>query len=275
MIRALLILTFGVLATSAQGAELVRGEAGVVAHVVDGDTFVLDGGLEVRLIGLQAPKLPLGRRGFPTWPFAPESRAALVELVKGRTVELSYGGARRDRYGRALAQVHLADGTWVQGEMIRWGFARVYSFKDNRACVSKLLSLEAEARAAQRGLWGLNAYRVRAVPDTYDEIDTYQLVEGIVREAAEVKGRVFLNFGDDWRTDFTATVAPGDVAAFDEEGIDLTSLGGKKVRLRGWLTSWNGPNMVLTHPEQLERPAFAEPPEEATMSPCVDGRLID
>jgi len=272
MMRGVVIAVSCAFSWGSAAAGLEPGESGVVGEVIDGDTFVLDDGLEVRLIGLQAPMLPLGRPGFPTWPFAPEARAALIDLIGGRTVQLAYGGARRDRYGRALAHVYRGDGLWVQGEMVRRGVARVYSFKDNRSCVAELLDLEREARENTRGLWRLDAYRVRRADETYDALESYQLVEGTVRAAARVNGRTFLNFGADWRTDFTATVAPADLDAFD--GIDLLALGGQGVRVRGWLGELNGPNMVLTHPEQLEVPASKGAAGAATESPCLDGGLI-
>ena len=51
---------------------------GKVVEVIDGDTVALDGGAQVRLVGLQAPKLPLGRPGFKTWPLAEAAAASCV-----------------------------------------------------------------------------------------------------------------------------------------------------------------------------------------------------
>ena len=66
----------------AQGCEgLVAGPRGVVTGISDGDTLVLDSGLVVRLIGLQAPKLPLGRDGFEAWPLAENWRWLTTWLV--------------------------------------------------------------------------------------------------------------------------------------------------------------------------------------------------
>ena len=83
-------------------------------EVIDGDTVVLDreisGSREVRLVGLQAPKLPLGRSGFREWPLAKESKAALAKMVLGRNVELGFGGVRMDRHGRLLAHLTRDDG---------------------------------------------------------------------------------------------------------------------------------------------------------------------
>ena len=60
---------------------LVDGPRGVVVSVTDGDTVVLDSGLVIRLIGMQAPKLALGREDFPDWPKADDAKAALEALA--------------------------------------------------------------------------------------------------------------------------------------------------------------------------------------------------
>ena len=244
-------------AAPALAEEALRpgGEA-LVKAVVDGDTVVLEsavmGANQVRLVGIQAPKLPLGRRNFPTWPLAAESKKALENLALGRTVTLSFGGGDKDRHGRLLAHLTRPDGTWVQGEMLKKGMARVYSFADNRTRVAAMLALEAEARAARRGIWGLRFYAVRTPRELFSWIGTFQLVEGKVLKAARVKGRVYLNFGDDWKTDFTVTLGAPVRRMFRKAGPDPLSLEGKRIRVRGWLKRYNGPMIEATHPEQIE-----------------------
>ena len=239
--------------------RLARGESGRVDEAVDGDTVTLDGGLEVRLVGLQAPKLALGRPGFVDWPLAGRARDALARLVGGRAVVLRHGGARRDRHGRALAHLVRGDGLWVQGAMLAAGMARVYSFADNRALVREMLAIEREARAARRGIWAHPRYRVRRADALDGAVDTFQLVEGEVVSAAVARGRLFVNFGADWGTDFTITAAPRDRPAFEAAwaaaGIDpVSALAGHRVRVRGWIGRYDGPRIVATHPEQIELP---------------------
>ena len=154
--RVLLLLLLAA-ASPALAEEAFRpgGEA-LVNAVADGDTVVLEsavmGANQVRLVGIQAPKLPLGRKNFPTWPLAAKSKKALENLALGKTVTLSFGGSDKDRYWRLLAHLHRPDGTWAQGEMLKKGMARVYSFADNRARIGRMLALESEARAARRGI---------------------------------------------------------------------------------------------------------------------------
>jgi micrococcal nuclease len=77
-------------------------------------------------------------------------------------------------------------------------------------------------------------------------------VEGVVLDAAEIRGRVYLNFGEDWKSDFTVTLAPAVRRLFASEGIDPLDYGGKTVRVRGWVKSFNGPMIEASHPEQIE-----------------------
>ncbi len=220
--------------------------------IVDGDTVVLQDGREVRLVGLQAPKLALGRPNFTDWPLAIEAREVLAALVKNEDVQLSYGGRREDRYGRLLAHLFLADGRWVQGAMIAKGMARVYSFPDNRSCVRDLLRLEEQARGMRRAIWDQSYYAVLPADEPHrllTHLDSFQLVEGTVKRAALVRGRLYLNFGDDWRKDFTATIAPKHLRQFSD---DLEVYRDARIRVRGWIKSYNGPEIVVTHPEQIE-----------------------
>jgi endonuclease YncB( thermonuclease family) len=238
-------------------APLRDGGLGLVVKVIDGDTLVLEDGRSVRLVGIQAPKLPLGRAHVKEQPFAEDSRRALEELTLGKTVRLSYGGRRVDRYRRVLAHLRTAGDVWVQGRLLEQGLARVYSFRDNRARVAEMLALEAQARAAKRGLWRHYFYAVRGVLKTeiYD-LDTFQIVSGVVVNAARVRGRVYLNFDTDWRRDFTISIARKDARAFRRAGLDPetwpASWVGRKLRVRGWIYWRNGPMIDATHPEQIE-----------------------
>ncbi|MFZ5789734.1 MAG: thermonuclease family protein [Pseudomonadota bacterium] len=223
-----------------------------VAAVIDGDTLALEDGRELRLVGIQAPKLALGRPDFPTWPLAAEARSALERLVQGQVLALFAGGQQTDRHGRMLAHLKRADGLWIQGAMVQAGLARAYSFPDNRALARELLALEAEARAAGRGIWADPFYRVRGPDELADAIDSFQLVEGRVVSATKPKSRLYLNFGADWKTDFTVAIDAKALRLFAAAGLDPLAFQGRRLRVRGWVKSFNGPLIDVTHPEQIE-----------------------
>ena len=223
-----------------------------VTEVVDGDTVVLDSGDQVRLVGIQAPKLPLGRPNFRKWPLADDAKAALSTLAKGRKVRLTYGGRRVDRWGRLLAHLYGPGGQWIQGELLKRGMARVYSFADNRAKIAEMLALERTARKARKGIWDHPYYQIRTADDAARHTNSFQLVEGRVLQVAQVRGRAFLNFGRDWRKDFTISLTSRAVRTFEKAGRPPRDYEGKRIRVRGWLKWRNGPAISATHPEQIE-----------------------
>lgn len=239
--------------------DLTLGEKGTVRSVSDGDTLYLDDGLKVRLSAIQAPKLPLGRVGFKAWPLGEESKAALEGLVKDKTLQLYYGGEQRDRYGRALAQTFTLNAKgereiWLQEEMVWLGMARVYTWPDTFQDAEKLYAAEIKARDAKRGIWGHDYYRIRGPePNALaQDIDSYQIIQGVITSAADVRGQIYLNFGADYKTDFTIAIAKRDRKRFEKAGIDPLSLEGASVRVRGWVELSNGPMVWLDHPERLE-----------------------
>lgn len=253
LVVGLLLISGRVIAASPE--MLPDGGRGAVKTVVDGDTLRLaDGEADVRLVGMQAPKLPLGRKGFATWPLADEARRALVDLVKGHSITLRLGATPKDRNGRILAHLVRDDGLWIQQEMLRLGFARVYTFPDNRQLAAELFAAERDARAAKRGIWAETFYAVRDtnVEKLAKDSGTFQIVEGRVISAAKVQGRIYLNFGEDYRSDFTASIAPEAVPLFSKAKIDPLAWKGKVVRVRGYIRSFNGPVIDVTHPEQIE-----------------------
>ncbi|HSD92032.1 MAG TPA: hypothetical protein VLB11_03290, partial [Methyloceanibacter sp.] len=109
-----------------------------------------------------------------------------------------------------------------------------------------------------RGAWvsgRTSAYRIVPALDLERLgrlIHTYQLVEGRVVAVGEGRIRIFLNFAQDWRRDFTLGVERKDLKVFAAAGIDLRGLAGKWVRVRGTLLWRNGPTIEATHPEQIE-----------------------
>lgn len=233
------------------------GPQGIVRQVTDGDTIVLDDGLTIRLIGTQAPKLPLGRDDFKAWPMAEEAKAALESLVLGKSVQLRYGGATVDRHGRALGHLFLAaePATWVQQALVSRGLARVYSFPDNRACLAELMAAEGHARTMKLGIWEDPYYHVRqaARPQALlERSGNYELVEGRVLLADRAGGRVYLNFGRRWKEDFTAVIDAKAVRLFGDSGLDPLVLEGALVRVRGWVDDRDGPRIEVSHPEQIE-----------------------
>jgi len=117
---------------------------GRVVAVQDGDDLVVQVGKaerEIRISGIDAPE--------HDQPWGDEARKALTKRVLGKPVRINE--VTTDRYGRTVGEVY-ADNVCVGCELVREGHAWVYR-RYNEDPV--LLSLEEEARAAERGLWSL------------------------------------------------------------------------------------------------------------------------
>jgi micrococcal nuclease len=197
----------------------------------------VDGTRTVRIAGIRAPD---------------GAEATLSRLLIGSTVCLSPSETRQDRYGRLLAHVHLDGGLWLQGELLRLGLARVEPTPDARRLAPEMLAIERDARAAGRGRWRSGAFRVYPADDAGAAIGSFHLVEGRVLDAARRQDRWYLNFGPDWRTDFTVVIPKAAFAAFVQAGVEPYALKGRSIRVRGWVDRQNGPMIEVLVPEQIE-----------------------
>ncbi len=255
--------------------EVRKQTARAVVAVLDGETIKLDDGREVKLLGILAPSPPPGLAADAVWEPAEASRKALSDLLTSKSVRIGAAGRQKDRYGRTLAHVFLIDGkteSWIEDRIVEQGHARVASSPDGRSCIAELLAAEGRARRAKRGLWAHAAYQIREADKAHelaDFVQSYQIVEGRVRETQERKRRVYLDFGEDWSKDLTAVISGRDRKRFETAGIDLLKLKGRKVRLRGWVERWNGPLIRLTYPEQIEVLDAVEETAKTTVPPAI------
>jgi micrococcal nuclease len=245
---------------------LTPGPTRAVARVLDGETLALDDGTEVRLIGALSPRPLEAAADVSFWPPEREAIAELARLVLGRSIELAFVGRRTDRYGRLLAHAFVRSDTeriWVQAHMLRAGHARAYSVPGSAGCMDELLAHERIAREARKGLWDHAAYQIRPAERTRELLrwrSSFQIVEGRVLRVASVRGQVFLNFGEDWRDDFTASMR----RRLQSSNLDFNALEGRRVRVRGWIERRAGPAIDIHHHSQIEiiedrEPEFTPP----------------
>ena len=78
------------------------------------------------------------------------------------------------------------------------------------------------------------------------------MVEGKVLSVRESGGLIYVNFGRRWSEDFTVTIAKRNERVFSAAGLEPKSLGGKRVRIRGWIEERGGPWVEASRPEQIE-----------------------
>ena len=128
-----------------------------VVAVHDGDTMSVVIGRKkekVRLTGIDAPEL--AQR-----PWGINAKRYCRELVtsSGNSVTLEFDLEKRDRYGRLLAYVWTPDNRLINLEMVRNGYAALYTFPPNVKYVELLREGQRYAREKGLGIWGRNGLR--------------------------------------------------------------------------------------------------------------------
>lgn len=134
-----------------QTASQPQGDLMRVKRVVDGDTIEMESGKKVRYIGVNTPESV--KVNSPVECFGKEASAKNKELVEGKLVRLEKDVSETDRYGRLLRFVYLEDGTFVNDELVREGYAHASTFPPDVKLAQQFKLSEREARDAQRGLW--------------------------------------------------------------------------------------------------------------------------
>lgn len=120
--------------------RVVSAQTFKVSLVIDGDTVVLSNGEHVRYIGINAPEI--AHKDKPAEYYGEEAYRFNKELAENKWVRLEYDIEKRDQYGRLLAYVFTLDGTFLNGELVKYGYAYVLSKPPNLKYDGLLLKLQ-------------------------------------------------------------------------------------------------------------------------------------
>lgn len=125
-----------------------------VVKVVDGDTvdiFYKGQKKRVRLVGINTPEI----YSRPPQRYSKEASTFTKNLLKGEYVYFIHDtlSAKQDRYGRLLGYLYrYPDGLFVNAEILRQGYARVYTrFPFEHKWYFK--KLDEHAKRSNKGLW--------------------------------------------------------------------------------------------------------------------------
>ena len=115
-----------------------------VTFVVDGDTVEIQTGERVRLVGIDAPERDR--------LYYIESKNKLSEMLLNKEVSMEKDISNQDRYGRLLRYLWVGD-TLVNLEMVKQGFASVFTYPPDVKYSEYFLYAQQEARRNLLGLW--------------------------------------------------------------------------------------------------------------------------
>jgi micrococcal nuclease len=218
-----------------------------VARVLSGNLLELEDGRQVRLAGI---RLPAEADGQTSQDLAARARAALAGLVEHRAVRLEPADPALDRHRRLVAHVWRHDGLWLQGALLEEGLVQVQTRPGEATLAAEMATREQAARRAGTGIW-THGFAPRPAHEVGTLIGSFQIVHGRVVRVAPTERYIYLNFGADWRADFTLRVARSSERSFRDAGIDLERLAGQDIEVRGYLLEAGGPLIELSHPEQI------------------------
>jgi len=220
-----------------------QGE-GHVAEVIDGKSFRLADGREIKLAGIE-----------PAGATRAERAAVLAAILRDKDVTLRAVDDTPDRYGRQSAFVFLADSdTPVQSLLLAQGAALLSTEVSGQHCAAALSAAEAEARAPKKGTWaGTSVIKnAESADDILTGIGRFLLVEGKVLSVRQAGAITYLNFGRRWTRDFAATISRRNMPAVESAGVALKSLENRRIRVRGWVEARPGPRIEVVRAGQIE-----------------------
>jgi hypothetical protein len=215
----------------------------------------LEDGKLLRLARLDPPR--------PT-PLDPEldikSRDKVGDWLIGREIWFRQIEGRHERWGRLAVLAFARSGEPgspmlpVSRTVLEAGLAR-YEAGASWPCGADMLSAEASARAGLLGLWADPYYAVLAPADHAafaEKAGTSVIVEGEVTgvDAGPYRSKLFFSSGRS--RDFTVAVPQGAVKLFESAGLNLISLKGQKIRVRGLLDLRFGPQIEISNPGEVE-----------------------
>lgn len=238
-------------------SELIMTGEAQVEEIIDPLRIKLLDGRILQLVSIDIPDLtPYDTGDLGAAVFEQLKEKLVKKTIKIYQVKRTDKG-RTNRMGYHLAHIVIKNSDeWIQGSLISQGLARVRPSTLNIEMAGQMSTLELKARQEQQGLWNPDKHGdtyAMLTPETAEKaMHGWAVIEGKVRANAMAKNTVFLNFGSDWRTDFTIGIPSKIRRELSNSGIDPMQFAHKTVRVRGWVEGYNGPYVELMHPVWLE-----------------------
>jgi len=224
-----------------------------VTEAIDGDTIRLSNGKLLRYIGIDTPEVRVKKAGsfiYSPQPFALKAKEFNKKLVEGREIDIEFDIEKTDRYNRLLGYCFV-DGVFVNARLLEEGYAFLYTYPPNVKYVKLFVEAQKKARENKKGLWaGLEPIEAGRA---HSYIGQTRIVQGRVLNTYKSSKCIFLNFGVDWHSDFTAVIFKNSFSAFYDKGIDPVAFyKGKLIRVSGRIREYNGPEIVVNAPYEIE-----------------------
>jgi micrococcal nuclease len=226
-----------------------------VTRVVDGDTIELSNSETVRYIGIDTPELREKKGSkwvYNPRPYAEDAKSFNKALAEGKEVRLEFDVEKRDRYKRLLAYVYSED-KMINLEMIKQGYAMIYTHPPNVRYAEKFLEAQRYARENKKGLWaGLDSENARiSTTQAKENIGKIKVIEAVVSDTHLTEKVLILKF----KNRFKAVIYKDTLMHFPKamQRSPDTYLKGKTVKVYGLIKDYKGsPEIIIHDPSQIE-----------------------
>lgn len=211
--------------------------------------------------------LPDLKLKLPDVTFVPEIEAEALHWLTSAGadhVSVKLLANRPDFLGRTIAGItegkqgeQAEDVDWQQ-QLLNAGLAML--LPDGSRKLSALVQAEDQAMNAKIGMWAdqnsSTSYHVsahhssaqNALPSATDAIGRFVVVDGVIQSIEHQEWRSYLNFGRDWRRDFTIALGKElreSLFGGQDFQSGLGGLVGAKTRVRGVIENRGGPYIDL------------------------------
>jgi len=246
--------------------ELPDSSLKLATKIIDGDTFLIEGGYSVRILGIDADE-----RGYPCYDVA---KNKLEELILNKEVKLEKGKEDLDQYCRYLRYI-LLDNKNISLELVKEGLAVARFSPEDIKYREEISNAEKIAKEDKIGCKWTESKAVgeedkvsfqweKLTPEATGlkvigacQAGNYygkeMIIEGKITDAYRSKtNTVFFNFEKPYPNQcFTAVIFSSDQYRFVQSPENYYS--NKSVRIRGEIKEYQGkPEIILKDPSQIE-----------------------
>ncbi len=258
----------GVSLVATSSSECLAPEEALVTKIIDGDTIIVEGGFNVRLLGIDSDE-----KGYPCYG---EASKRIEELILNKKVRLEKDITDVDQYQRCLRYVFLGSQN-VGLELVKEGLAiaRFYepdvkykeeivaaermAVDDKIGCKwsgTKPIAQEGESKTSfqwEKLTAQATGLKVIGACNAASEIGKEAIVEGKIADTNRSKtNTIFLNFEKPYPNHcFASVIFSPDQYKFVQSPENYYY--GKTVRIKGKIQKYQGKaEIILNDPSQIE-----------------------
>lgn len=226
-----------------------------VQKVSDGDTVHTSDGERIRLLGIDTAEMGYrDNNGNYIEQAAPKAVAAkkyLEELVLNQECTLEFDQDKKDRYGRTLAFLYRKrDKLFVNKDILSQGLAVISFYPPNLKHYDTFVKSSKQAKLDKKAIWSLPLV---AAAKAAKHINETRTVKGRIKSVYMARNYFYMNFGDDYKKDFTIGIVKRNLKYFDNLPDSIEKwYTGKIIEVTGRIYDRNGPYIQVSLPEQIK-----------------------